>query len=412
MSQQNITISEDYARRVSKMTSIQYEEFKHDIKTNGLHYSIVVNQNGILLDGHHRYQACQELGKEIPANKIEVKHFDNALEELRFVVAINTKRRHYTPFQKAEAAYELEKIEAQLAEGRQKAGRTLSSNELKGQARDLAAKYVGISPTTYTRAKKVIEEATEEVKQKLRENKGEINTEYRALQSKEKRQKLIEEAVSAPTIELPQGIKLIHGDFREKCKEIPDNSIDLIFTDPPYGLESIPLYKDLAEVAARILKEGGSLVTYVGQYTLDEIMTTVKEAGLKYWWPICVKHNGQHQIMFGHGVYVYWKPLLWFVKGERRAEGCRKTIPDLIQSQPPEKALHEWEQSPIEAEHMIDGLSVENQIILDPFMGSGTTGRAALNLHRKFIGIEIDKDRFDVAKANISNFVAGINKYE
>ena len=38
-----------------------------------------------------------------------------------------------------------------------------------------------------------------------------------------------------PTIELPENCKLLLGDFREKGKEIPDNSIDLIFTDPPYG---------------------------------------------------------------------------------------------------------------------------------------------------------------------------------
>ena len=60
----------------------------------------------------------------------------------------------------------------------------------------------------------------------------------------------------------------------------------------------------------------------------------------------------------------------------------------------------------VEAEHVIRALTVENQIILDPFMGSGTTGIAALNLKRKFIGIEIDKERFEIAQANIHNHKA------
>jgi 16S rRNA G966 N2-methylase RsmD len=417
----SIKIDPNYASAVSKMSPKEYERLKQNIKDEGLHYPLTVSKNYILLDGHHRYKACQELGIPITENDIVVKDFDPVKEE-RFVQSINLVRRHLTPFQEAEAVYELEKLEAEEAEKRQKAGKkieveeevgTLSSPELKvkGQARDIAIKKYGasITPATYSRAKVIIERGSEEVKQKLREKKGEINTEYNAIRSAEKRQKLVEQAANSPTIQLPDGIRLYHGDFKQEYKVIPDNSIDLIFCDPPYAKEFLYLYKDLGEVAACILKEGGSLVTYLGQYYLDETITLIKNGGsnLKYWWPICVKHGGQRQLMFGHGVYVWWKPLLWFVKGERRAPPA-KTIPDFIQSKPPDKDLHDerWNQSTIEAEHMIDACTVENQIVLDPFMGSGTTGIAALKLKRKFIGIEIDRSRFEVARANISKFLA------
>ena len=61
------------------------------------------------------------------------------------------------------------------------------------------------------------------------------------------------------------------------------------------------------------------------------------------------------------------------------------------------------EQSPIEAEHVISRLTFEgpNEIVLDPFMGSGTTGIACINLNRKFIGIEIDPEKFEVAKSKL-----------
>ena len=79
-------------------------------------------------------------------------------------------------------------------------------------------------------------------------------------------------------------------------------------------------------------------------------------------------------------------------------------IDDVIYSTPPKKELHKWEQSTAEAEHIINGLTVgENQIILDPFMGAGTFGKASLKLKRKFIGIELDPQRFEVAKANLAN---------
>ena len=57
-------------------------------------------------------------------------------------------------------------------------------------------------------------------------------------------------------------------------------------------------------------------------------------------------------------------------------------VADLIESKAVSKDSHEWEQSTIEAEHMIKPLTVEGNIVLDPFMGSGTTGEAALNLKR------------------------------
>ena len=80
-------------------------------------------------------------------------------------------------------------------------------------------------------------------------------------------------------------------------------------------------------------------------------------------------------------------------------------IADLIESAPPSKELHKWEQSAIEVEHVVKVLTVENRIILDPFMGSGTTGIASLKLHRKFIGIEIDKEKFENAKYRIFNTI-------
>ena len=75
-----------------------------------------------------------------------------------------------------------------------------------------------------------------------------------------------------------------------------------------------------------------------------------------------------------------------------------KKIGDFIESTPPCKILHDWEQSSIEAEYVIKNLTMENQTVLDPMMGSGTTGLAALKLNRKFIGIEKDFETFEMAR--------------
>ena len=74
---------------------------------------------------------------------------------------------------------------------------------------------------------------------------------------------------------------------------------------------------------------------------------------------------------------------------------------DLVESKAVLKDNHEWEHSTIDAKHMIEPLTVEGNIVLDPFMGSGTTGLASLELNRRFIGIEKEKSPFMTAKARL-----------
>jgi predicted RNA methylase len=78
-------------------------------------------------------------------------------------------------------------------------------------------------------------------------------------------------------------------------------------------------------------------------------------------------------------------------------------LSDVIKSDTPSKVIHEWEQSTVEAEHIISRLTVEGQTVYDPMMGSGTTGAAAVKLGRRFIGIEIDSDKFEIAKTRIGD---------
>jgi site-specific DNA-methyltransferase (adenine-specific) len=93
--------------------------------------------------------------------------------------------------------------------------------------------------------------------------------------------------------------------------------------------------------------------------------------------------------------------LLWFVKGDRLF--TTDFLSDVIKSDTPSKMIHELEQSPIEAGHVISRLTVDGQTVFDPMMGSGTSGVAAVKLGRRFVGIEIDSKKFEVAKARIGN---------
>jgi ParB-like chromosome segregation protein Spo0J len=406
----NVRVNDEYARLVHALTEQEYGSLKSSIKeSNGNIVAIIVNQESVILDGHHRFRACNELNI---TPKIEIKEFNNKLDEKKFVYEINLKRRHLSDFQKAELALGLEGIYSEEARARQLSnlknvklslGPNEPNDKIQGRTSEMVSKQAGISATIYKRAKKIIETGSEEVKKRLRAGRSSISKEYNKIQIAERKTELTKEPQK---IDLPEGCKLLQGDFEDLAKDIPDNSIDLILTDPPYRNEDLPLFEKLGLLANRVLKEGGSLVLFAGQYDLLLKGNTIEKSGLKFRWQFCVKHTGHQSKMRGFGtlINVAWKPLIWFIKGNGGRTSTPGWIEDFVESKPPKKDMHEWEQSTVEAEHVIKGLTVENQIILDPFMGYGTNGIAALGLNRKFIGIEIDKEHYSNAAQRLSKF--------
>lgn len=195
-------------------------------------------------------------------------------------------------------------------------------------------------------------------------------------------------------------VTILKGDFRRIGQQIPDESIDLIFTDPPYDAETIPLYGDLAAFAARVLKPNGSLITYVGHYAIPEVMPLMTPH-LRYWWLLAVDHSGSAARLPGKWVFVHWKPLLWFVKGGRRDN---EYIADQINSQQTAKDLHPWQQDTTEATYYIEHLTQPGETVLDPFAGSGTTLIAGLQLNRRVIGVDIAEQHIDTMTERIRSY--------
>lgn len=95
-----------------------------------------------------------------------------------------------------------------------------------------------------------------------------------------------------------------------------------------------------------------------------------------------------------------FKPLLWYIKGDAYKG---KYIYDHIESKFEGKQLHKWQQSTVETTHIISRMTEPGDIVCDPFLGSGSTGVSAIELHRKFIGIEIDQDTYNIAKNRLQH---------
>jgi site-specific DNA-methyltransferase (adenine-specific) len=192
-------------------------------------------------------------------------------------------------------------------------------------------------------------------------------------------------------------VTLFNDDFRNVA--IEDNSVDLIITDPPYPKQYLPLYKDLAEFASKVLKPGGSLFVMIGQSYLPEIFKLMENNELKYNWMLSYyTPGGQSPQIWDRKVNTFWKPIIWFTKGK-----TNYWIGDVIKSKvnDNDKRFHFWGQSESGMFDLISKVSYVGQTILDPFMGGGATGVIAKKLKRNFIGIEIEKTSYETAKKRL-----------
>jgi ParB-like chromosome segregation protein Spo0J len=174
------------------MSEEEFTELKASIQAEGQHYPIIVNEDLEVLDGHHRFRACIELGIE---PDFEVRKFDDKLLEKKFVIEANLRRRHLNNFQLVELAVPLLEIEKALAKKRQSTGGKNGRNtqlglesddvepEFKAKATEVVAKKAGVSTRTFERGKRILESASEDDKQKLREGKTSIARVYREVVS-------------------------------------------------------------------------------------------------------------------------------------------------------------------------------------------------------------------------------------
>lgn len=170
------------------------------------------------------------------------------------------------------------------------------------------------------------------------------------------------------------------------------NSIDLVFTDPPYPRKYKHTFQYLADFCPRVMKHGASLVTITPHYLLEEVMNMF-QGKLKYRWILNMdQEDGQHARM-AMGIEVMWKPMLWYVKGSYPSgRGFLRDKVKILGKDGQKKENHAWEQDLDWCMYYIKRLCPPGGWVLDPYVGSGTTAIACKLLGLNFIGIDIDEN--------------------
>jgi 16S rRNA G966 N2-methylase RsmD len=415
-----IRIKKEYEGLVPRMTKEVFTSLMSSIRESGQLEPIAINNRSEVLDGHNRLRVCKKLKLE-PI--FEVKTFDNPSYEKLYIIDVNLQRRQLTAAQRVQLSLKKKPILQELAKKNSQINLKRGSNNnirspnmqicTLGRINEKIANDSGVSARQVSKVETILEKARPVLKDRVLNGTIKIDKAYKQIKNEERRLKLIAETKLRSTAaegsySISNRIKLLNGDMRQLAYDdelIPDNSIDLIFTDPLYHRKYLSLYANLAEVADRVLKDEGSLVTYIGQYALPDILDYLRrpKTRLRYWYEFCIKLEGpQFARLFNPIIVVRWKHLLWFVKGQKPQLPLDDTsINDLIESKRPDKSLNRFAQSTVEAEYIISKLTIEDMQVLDPFLGGGTTAIAAANLNRKFIGIDIAAEAVESVSANL-----------
>ena len=210
-------------------------------------------------------------------------------------------------------------------------------------------------------------------------------------------------------------VELYQGDCLEAMKNIEDGKVDLVVTDPPYGMnfqshrrkevydkikndESLDWLDEFFEQANRVMKDNTAIYVFCSWHNVDKFKIAFEKyfklKNILVW----VKNNhGSGDLKAAYAPR--YEFVLYGHKGRRLFE--EKRYDDVMFFDKTGNKYHPTEKPVDFMELIVRNSSCEGDIILDPFMGSGSTGVAALNTDRDFIGIELDPTYFQIAKDRI-----------
>jgi len=202
----------------------------------------------------------------------------------------------------------------------------------------------------------------------------------------------------------PKGCHIHTGDLSLLDRLIPDNSADLFLTDPPYHEDAIRLYGRLAELAATKLRPGSLCVVMCGQMFLDRVMLEMAKHLKYYWlWAVGQKSVVQSSRIVTRKVLSTFKPLLVFAKPPVCAPPSRQFFEDLTLGTK-SKEHHKWGQGVEQFQYCVERLTEPGQLVVDPFVGGGTTPIACLATGRRYIGTEVDPGVAAAGRLRIATF--------
>ena len=406
----------DFAESINRLSEEETFQLEENLLQEGCRDALIAwQEENLLLDGHNRFELCQKHGLPYETHYISLPDRQAALE---WICKNQLGRRNLTPFQKTELVLKFKPMLVEEAKKRQRsAGKEYGKNHPKeevpdncpepkaGEVREELAAKAGVSGKTINRAEYLSKHADDKTKQKLRSGETTINAEYKKLRKEEARRDRQERKQTVVAIPDDQQVQLFVSNITDAATHVKPNSVDFIITDPPYPKEYLSTFSSLANFAVHALKPSGSLICMSGQSYLPEVyqlLTAYEE--LHYHWTLAyLTPGGQASQLWDRKVNTFWKPLLWFVKGNYQGDWIGDVVRSDVNNN--DKEHHPWGQSVSGMLDLLDRFVFPGQIVCDPFLGGGTTALAARQCNCRFIGLDIDEKGLDTTQRRLAKRV-------
>jgi ParB-like chromosome segregation protein Spo0J len=407
---EKIKVDPEFKSQIPPLSDGEKALLEESILANGCRDALVVwEEERILLDGHNRYDICTRL--KIDDFDVKEISLPDRRAAMVWIIKNQVGRRNLSESQRSMCAAKLANLEH--GGDRSKGSIDLLTSQAK------AAEQFNVSVPSLKRAKTVLEKGAAELIKAVTKDEIAVSVaaeiaelpkadqvdvlekgkssmkaavkEIKKKKAKARKVKRAKQKAAAVAENHPlkgKSFKLLAGDLIKAGEEIADESVDTIITDPPYKEEFLEVYPKLAQLAGRVLVKGGHCLVMVGQAHLPRVLADLGSSpDLTYHWTIAYLTPGQSTQVFGRKVKSNWKPIIWLIKGKNTWEH----VEDSIKSDENDKRFHEWGQSVGGIAQLIERFTVPKSLILDPFVGGGSTAIAALKLDRLFVGIDIDK---------------------
>ena len=425
------------------MSDDELWELMKDISRRNRLLEPIVLFEGKILDGRNRYNAIkliEDCSLTLDAFRA-VEFKGDKLEALYYIKSKNLHRRQLTVNQKYDSALKfLEKL-LEIGEEKQErthlVGRGIQKQDVMASPSEVetiddmphdsweeTAKEFKISKDTLSKWKKITEVAREDeeiavAREKVLQGDSTIDSVINEIDQKEREEELQERAKKPRPI-LGQ---IIHGDFFDKIKKVKDDSIDLLFVDPPDNISKNDWNTLESRKEFRVFTESW----------LNLVIPKVKDTGRiyicssqehKYLFYSFMQQNSKLFLKFNFGQEIIWhykhksKPSnkklyhyvyepIFYLYG-KKADELNFPLESRGETQNNVWTIaQDKSQKPLELlRRIILTGSREEDVILDPFAGAGTTGVVCEELGRKYILIEKDSEQVEIAKSRIKGRVS------
>jgi site-specific DNA-methyltransferase (adenine-specific) len=421
-----------------KENADSYEKLKADLKERGLRTPIHITDKKTgelpaftIIAGHRRVKIALELGwNTIAATTMD---FESEVGVHEHFLKDNVLRRELDNFERVETFEKLLVVETLKAKERERLsggqgikGRVKLPDLNDGRAADKAAEQVGASRRTMENDRRVVEyiksTGDKELETLFRADRVGSGTILKQIKQKE----LIDRRTVVLSKEQTSNIVLLLGDATKQIAALKNASIDCIVTDPPYGLETNVATTGGREyfVGSQAYGDGEHVFKMLDVFLLALKPKLKENAHLWIFSSTKMENSWQFYNIIKKHFDVFPIQLVWdtgnatvsdYMKHPaRRHEGIffakngdgrllsAPVTPTVLAYSKTSTEYHPA-QKPVELlKFLINDSTIEGETVCDPFMGSGSTGVAAIQLKRKFVGIELDEKYYKISQARIS----------